>query len=140
MKIKIKEIAEGFTPVYKHEKDACADCMANVDRVVIPPLKTDFIPLGFAVEVPEGYEGIIKGRSGLSASGIISHIGTIDPGYIGEVKAIITNLSKEDFVINRGDRICQFKIQKAEKLVFEKVQELEETERGENGFGSTGIK
>jgi len=140
LEIKIKEIAEGFTPVYMHVTDACADCMANVDNVIIPQGDTVFVPLGFAVEIPAGYEGIIKGRSGLSASGLICALGTIDTGYTGEVKAILTNLSDDAWKINRGDRICQFKVQKSEKINFVKVNQLAESERGENGIGSTGIK
>ena len=137
--IKIKEIAEGFTPVYKHEMDACCDCKANVDKVVIPRKKTMIIPLGFAVEIPNGWEGIIKGRSGLSSKGIVCQIGCIDSNYRGEVGVILTNLSENDFVINRGDRVCQFKVQEAVKINFEKVKELTDTDRGESGFGSSGI-
>ena len=140
MEIKIKEIAEGFTPVYMHETDACADCMANVDKVIIPQGDTVVVPLGFAVEIPAGYEGIVKPRSGQAASGFVCITGTIDPGYIGEVKAIITNLSDDAWKINRGDRICQFKVQKSEKINFIKVNQLAESERGENALGSTGIK
>lgn len=139
LSINIKEIAEGFTPVYKHGTDACADCMANVDKVVIPRKKTALIPLGFAVEIPNGYEGIIKARSGLSSKGVICALGTIDCGYTGEVKAILTNLSDRDFVINKGDRVCQFKVQRAEKIQFIKVDKLTDSERSTNGFGSTGV-
>ena len=133
MNIKIVEIKEGFIPVYQHTTDACADCKANVHGTTVK------IPLGFAVEIPNGYEGIIKGRSGLSSKGIISALGTIDAGYNGEVCAIITNLSGSDFMLNPGDRICQFKVQKSEKIIFEKVEKLADSERGCAGFGSTGV-
>lgn len=140
MNIKIVEIKEGFIPVYKHNTDACADCKANIPGTMyIKQGSTEKIPLGFAVEIPNGYEGIIKGRSGLSLKGIISALGTIDTGYTGEVCAIITNLSGSDFTVNPGDRICQFKVQKSEKITFEKVDQLAASERGSGGFGSTGI-
>ena len=140
MNIKIVEIKEGFIPVYKHNTDACADCKANIpEKMYIKHGSTQKIPLGFAVEIPNGYEGIIKGRSGLASKGIISALGTIDEGYTGEVCAIITNLSGSDFIVNPGDRICQFKVQKAEKIMFEKVEHLAPSERGSGGFGSTGV-
>ena len=143
MNVKIKEIKSNHIPVYKHEIDACADCMANVSenkRIVIHRFETVKIPLGFAVEIPNGYEGIIKGRSGLTSKGIYCGLGTIDCGYTGEVCAIITNLSNDDYYVIDGDRICQFKIQKSEKMIFNIVGELSESERGDNGFGSSGIQ
>lgn len=140
MNIKIVELRKGFTPVYKHAIDACADCFANVNGTTyIENGTTTKIPLGFAVEIPIGYEGITKGRSGLSSKGIIIQSGCIDPGYNGEVCAIITNLSGIKFMINPGDRICQFKVQKSEKIIFEKVSKLADSDRGSSGFGSTGI-
>lgn len=140
MNIKVVELKEGFTPVYKHSIDACCDCFANVNETMyIEHGFTVKVPLGFAVEIPIGYEGIIKGRSGLSSKGVVTAIGTIDPGYIGEVCAIITNLSRQAFIINPGDRICQFKVQKSEKIFFEKVKELANSERADKGFGSTGV-
>ena len=141
MNIKIVEIREGFTPVYKHPTDACCDCFANIkESLYIENGFTVKIPLGFAVEIPIGYEGIIKGRSGLTSKGIHCGIGTIDAGYTGEVCAIITNHSLQTFIVNPGDRICQFKIQAAEKIYFEKVKDLADSERGKKGFGSTGVQ
>lgn len=139
MNVKIKELKPNHIPVYKHSTDACADCMAAVGVNVIEPGETMRIPLGFAVEIPVGYEGIIKGRSGLTSKGIFCGLGCIDAGYTGEVCAIITNLSHRPFEIKNGDRICQFKIQEAEKIHFEKVEKLADSERSSNGFGSTGI-
>lgn len=139
MNVKIKELRPNHIPVYKHAIDACADCMAAVGFIEIEPGETMKIPLGFAVEIPVGYEGVIKGRSGLTSNGILCGLGCIDPGYTGEVCAIITNLSHRPFAIRNGDRICQFKIQKAEKINFEKVDMLADSERSSNGFGSTGV-
>lgn len=139
MNVKIKELKPNHIPVYKHVTDACADCMAAVGYIEIDSGETMRIPLGFAVEIPVGYEGIIKGRSGLTSKGILCGLGCIDAGYTGEVCAIITNLSNRPFEIKDGDRICQFKIQEAEKIYFEKVDKLSDSERGDKGFGSSGV-
>ena len=140
MNIKIKELREGYTPVYIHPTDACADCFANLkEPLYIENGMTVKIPLGFAVEIPIGYEGITKGRSGLSSKGLILQSGCIDPGYTGEVCAIVTNLTGGDFPVCDGDRICQFKIQESEKIYFEKVKQLSESDRGCKGFGSSGV-
>ena len=139
MNVKIRELRPNHIPVYKHVTDACADCMAAVGFIVIDSGETMRIPLGFAVEIPVGYEGIIKGRSGLTSQGILCGLGCIDAGYTGEVCAIITNLSHRPFEIRDGDRICQFKIQEAEKIYFEKVDKLADSERGDKGFGSSGV-
>lgn len=140
MIVKIKELREGYTPVYKHTTDACCDCFANlVEPLYIENGFTVKIPLGFAVEIPIGFEGITKGRSGLSSKGLLLQSGCIDPGYIGEVCAIVTNLSGATFIVNPGDRICQFKVQAAEKIYFERVEKLADSERSDKGFGSTGI-
>lgn len=140
MNIKIKELREGYTPVYKHTTDACCDCFANLmEPLYIENGFTVKIPLGFAVEIPIGFEGITKGRSGLSSKGLLLQSGCIDPGYIGEVCAIVTNLSGATFIVNPGDRICQFKVQASEKIYFERVEKLADSERSDKGFGSTGI-
>ena len=140
MNIKIVELREGFTPVYKHTTDACCDCFANLkEPLYIENGMTVKIPLGFAVEIPIGYEGITKGRSGLSSKGLILQSGCIDPGYTGEVCAIVTNFTGAVYPICDGDRICQFKVQKAEKIYFEKVKQLADSERGGKGFGSSGV-
>lgn len=139
IKLDIVELKAGHIPVYKHETDACADCMASLEEdMEIKSGETRLVPLGFCVAIPEGWEGVIKGRSGLSSQGILGAIGTIDCGYTGEVKAIITNISKEPFVVQNGDRVCQFKVQVAEKINFNKVDTLAKSDRGSNGFGSTG--
>jgi dUTP pyrophosphatase len=141
MNIKIKEIREGYTPVYKHPIDACCDCFANLkEPLCIKTGETVKIPLGFAVEIPIGYEGITKGRSGLNSKGLILQIGCIDPGYTGEVCAIVTNLTGQECIVEDGDRICQFKIQESKKIQFEKVEKLADSERSDKGFGSTGVK
>ena len=101
-----------------------------------------YIPLGVAIELPEGYEAQIRPRSGLAAKygiTVANAPGTIDADYIGEIKVILVNLSKEKFVINPGERIAQMVISKYEKIEWNEVSELEKTDRGEGGFGSTGM-
>ena len=101
------------------------------------------IPLGVAMKLPEGYEAQIRPRSGLTIKNgitIINTPGTIDPDYTGDVGVILVNISNEDFVVQPGDRIAQMVINKFEQAEFEVVEELDETERGEGGFGHTGIK
>lgn len=140
MKVKIKELKEGFTPTYTRKGDACLDCRAAIesDSISIPTNARCLVSLGFALALPEGYEAVIRPRSGLSKMGIDVAIGTVDANYRGEIKANIINNSDGPFTINRGERICQMAIRKTEDIEFEKVSELDETERGINGFGSSG--
>lgn len=139
MNIKIFE--GGKPPVYKHDDDACADCHARIKTGEITLLsgKRTLVPLGVAIELPSGFEAVIRPRSGLSKRGIDCAIGTIDAGFRAEVQACIINNSGEDFVIHNGDRICQMKIQEARQFAFERVSELSDTERGTAGWGSTGV-
>lgn len=140
MKIKIKELKEGFTPTYTRKGDACLDCRAAIadEFIKIPSHSRCLIPLGFALALPEGYEAVIRPRSGLSKDGIDVAIGTVDSNYRGEIKANIINNSEGPFEIRRSEKICQLAIRKTEEIEFEKVSELDETERGINGFGSSG--
>ena len=138
MKVKIKKINDGKIPEYKTPGSAGADCYSRIMRQVHPK-EIIRIPLGFAVEIPEGYEMQIRPRSGLTSRGIFSQLGTIDSDYRGEVNAVITNNSNEDFMIEKYSRICQIVLVPIEKAEFEIVDNLSNTERGSNGFGSTGI-
>lgn len=137
MEVKIKLINGGKMPAYKRIGDACLDCYSNED-VFIPLLCRKVIGLGFAMELPQGFEGVIRPRSGMSTNGIDEVIGTIDSNYRGEVKAIIINNSTENITIKKGDRICQLAIRKTEEISFIPVEELNESNRGANGFGSSG--
>ena len=143
MNVKIKIIEGGKMPMFQREGDACADCYAriadNVKYVSIPPSSRCLVNLGFALELPKGYEAIIRPRSGLSLQKIDICIGTIDSNYRGEVKACIVNNSEGSFNVKNGDRICQLAIRKTEYIVFEQVDKLSDSERGDNGFGSSGI-
>lgn len=139
MNIKLFEV--GQAPEYKTDGAACADCYARIPTGEITLLagKRTLVPLGFAIELPEGFEAVIRPRSGLTKKGIDSAIGTIDSDYRGELMACVVNNSGEDFVIRNGDRICQLKIQPAEQVPFVAVDKLSETERGSKGWGSTGV-
>lgn len=143
MDIKIKVFEGGKLPVYKTKGASCADCYARLegkDFTVIFPNERELIPLGFALELPEGYEAVIRPRSGMMSKGIDEAIGTIDSDYRGEVRACIINNTTQRIKIYNGDRICQMKIQESQQFNFKVVDELSETERGVGGFGSTGVK
>ena len=141
MQIKIKRIKNGKLPEYKTQGSAGADCYARITgRLLLGPGETYTIPLGFAVEIPEGYEMQIRPRSGLASKNKINVIlGTIDSDYRGEVKAIFWNCGDEAFEIKDGDRIAQAVIAPVIKVNWNEVEELSETKRGEGGFGSTGV-
>jgi dUTP pyrophosphatase len=107
----------------------------------LQPLERKLLPTGLYIELPVGYEAQIRPRSGLAAKHGISVLnapGTIDADYRGEIKVILVNLSNEAFTINPGERIAQMVVAKYEKVEWQEVETLSETERGEGGFGSTG--
>ena len=143
VEVKIKLIDGGLLPEAKTEGAVCADCYARTpfeEEIVIPVGERRLIPLGFAMEIPDGYEAVIRPRSGLSSKGIDETVGTIDTDYRGEVKGCLVNNSKEDFVVHNGDRICQIAIRQVPKIMFTITDNLSETERGEGGFGSTKLR
>lgn len=139
MRVKIKLVSGGKLPEYKTKGASCCDCYAREGRVLYPHNRA-VIPLGFCLELPEGYEAQIRPRSGLSKKGIDSILGTIDSDYRGEVCAIIVNTLDKAIYIEDGERVCQMKIAKSPQVDFELCEELEASERGANGFGSTGEK
>lgn len=142
-RVKIKLISGGKMPVYKTKMAAGADAFARLESpVIVKPNTIAKIPLGFIVELPEGYEMQIRSRSGLSLNHGIINLnapGTVDADYRGEVCAIIFNCLKEDFTINNEDRVSQLVINQIPSISFEITDELGQTERGSDGFGSTGI-
>lgn len=143
MNIKIKRIENGKLPTYETIGAAGADCYARInEKVIVKPKTVETIPLGFAVEIPEGYEMQIRGRSGNARKKwvqVFNSPGTIDSDYRGEVGAILYNASDNDFEVNPGDRIAQAIIAPVIQAKWEEVTELSETKRGTGGFGSTGI-
>ncbi len=143
-KVKIVNKSAYPVPAYATELSAGMDLKANMtEPVTIGSLERAMIPTGIYMELPEGYEAQIRPRSGLAAKfgvTVANAPGTVDADYRGEVKVILVNLSKEPFVINPGERIAQMVIAKYEKIEWEEVEELGDTERGDGGFGSTGRK
>lgn len=144
MKIKIINKSKHELPEYKTAFSAGMDLRANLDKsILLKPLERKIIPTGLYLEIPPGYEGQIRSRSGMAFNHGIScpnSPGTIDADYRGELGVILINLSKEDFVINDGDRIAQLIIAKHETITWEEVERLNSSERGDKGYGSSGIK
>ena len=116
-------------------------CAAVESELILKAGETALVPSGFAIALPEGYEAQVRPRSGLAIKhqvGILNSPGTIDADYRGEVKVILTNFGKKDFVIKRGDRIAQLVIAKYERVAWDEKESLDETQRGAGGFGHTG--
>ncbi|MDY4174963.1 MAG: dUTP diphosphatase [Bacteroidales bacterium] len=144
VQIKIINRSQNPLPANSTPGSAGMDLRANLSEdVTIPSLGRAIVPTGIFIQLPVGYEAQIRPRSGLAAkSGItvLNSPGTIDSDYRGEICAILVNLSDTSFTIHNGDRICQMVIAKHETAVFEEVQSLDDTERGNGGFGHSGIK
>ncbi len=131
-------------PEYATEQSAGVDLRANIDApIVLSPLQRVLVPTGLHIALPVGYEAQVRPRSGLALKKgitVLNAPGTIDADYRGEIGVILINLSNEDFVIEDGERIAQLVIAKHEKAEFLPVEVLDETERGEGGYGHTGVK
>ena len=143
MEVKIVNKSDNQLPAYETVNSAGMDLRAYLPEgaIVIKPLQRVLVPTGLFMEIPEGYEGQVRPRSGLAIkSGItvLNTPGTIDADYRGEVKIILINLSDTDFTINSGDRIAQIIFAKCEQMEVVNVETLSETERGSGGFGHTG--
>ena len=137
MKIKYKKLDNFISPpVRAYGTDAGADVLSP-DTYLIPPRSRMAIPLGFALEIPEGYMGIIVTKSSTFKKGLYSHIPPIDCGYTGECHALIENVTDNYITINKGDKIAQLIILPMITPSFEEVKELSKSERGVGGFGST---
>jgi dUTP pyrophosphatase len=143
MKIKIVNKSKHRLPSYETPASAGVDLRANLDEpVVLKPLERSLIPTGLFIELPVGYEAQIRPRSGLAIKKGITLLntpGTIDADYRGEIKIILANISNDEFVVNDGERIAQMVIAQHEQAEWIEVEELEKTERGAGGFGSTGV-
>ena len=142
MNVKIVNRSGNSLPEYSTSLSAGMDLRANMDDpVVLKPLERRLIPTGLFIELPGGFEAQIRPRSGLALKKGISVVntpGTIDADYRGEIGIILINLSKEDFIVNHGERICQMVINKVEMIAWKEVESLEDSERGAGGFGHTG--
>ena len=144
MKVQVINKSKHALPQYATEQSAGMDLRADIDEpITLGSLEKAMVPTGLHIELPDGYEAQVRPRSGLAAKHgitVLNSPGTIDADYRGEIKVILVNLSKEPFVINRGERIAQMVIARYEKIEWEQVCELSDSERGEGGFGSTGKK
>ena len=145
LKIAMLEGCEDLVPVRKSEEDSGFDLKCAEDALNLAPGMSFPVSCGFKMSLPVGYEGQVRPRSGLAAKhgiGICNAPGTIDSGYRGIVCAILINHGKESITFKKGDRIAQLVINKLPSVEIEKVEvkDLEQSERGEKGFGSSGIK
>lgn len=141
---KIINHAKHALPEYATPYSAGMDLRANLEQPVqIHPLERVIIPTGLFIELPAGYEAQIRPRSGLAAKHgltVLNSPGTIDADYRGEIKVILVNLSNQQFTIEDGERIAQMIIAKHETVVWEVTDKLKDTDRGEGGFGHSGVK
>ena len=144
MEVKIVNKSNNPLPEYKTVQSAGMDLRAFIaEPIVLKPLERKLIPTGLYIALPDGYEAQIRPRSGLALKNgitVLNTPGTIDADYRGEIGVILINLSDTEFTIESGDRICQMVIQKIEQPEMIEVFVLDETERGDGGFGHTGTK
>lgn len=144
MKVKIINKSHHPLPEYATEQSAGLDLRANIDTPIeLKPLERCLVPTGLFMALPKGYEAQVRPRSGLAIKkgiGVLNSPGTIDADYRGEICIILINLSSEKFVIEDGERIAQMVISKFEQTQWDEVEVLDETERGDGGFGHTGKK
>ena len=144
--IQIKVVNKGHQPLpaYATPQSAGMDLRANLDGpVTLRPMERRIIPTGLHIALPAGFEAQVRPRSGLALKHgitVLNAPGTIDADYRGELGVLLINLSAEDFVINDGERIAQMVVARHERVAFSVVDELDETERGEGGYGHTGLK
>lgn len=146
MNLKIRKIDKSVNnplPVYATEHSSGLDISSSSQQdLVLQPMQTILIPTNLVLEIPEGYEGQVRPRSGLAIKhniGILNSPGTIDSDYRGELKILLTNFGNEPFTVKFGDRIAQLVIAKAEKVQIELADELTSTKRDSGGFGHTGL-
>ena len=144
--IKIKVVNRGHQqlPAYATPQSAGMDLRANLSEpITLHPMERRLIPTGLHIALPEGYEAQVRPRSGLALKHgltVLNTPGTIDADYRGKIGVVLINLSQEDFVINDGERIAQMVIARHEQGDLVVVEELDQTERGEGGYGHTGVK
>jgi len=142
MKVKIVNKSQNSIPLYSTAQSAGMDIRAYLtESLILRPLERKLIPTGLFMQLPEGYEAQIRPRSGLAINKgitVLNSPGTIDADYRGEIKIILINLSQEDFIVNPGERIAQMIISSYKQVEWEEVAKLDDTERGEGGFGHSG--
>ena len=142
MKVKIVNRSAWPVPAYATAQSAGMDLKADItEPVELAPLQRAMIPTGLSIALPRGTEAQVRPRSGLAAKygvTVLNSPGTIDADYRGEIKVILVNLSDRPFTVNPGERIAQLVMAKYESVTWDEVEILDETARGEGGFGSTG--
>lgn len=143
LNVKIVNKSNHQLPSYATASSAGMDLKANIlEPIVLKPMERYLFPTGIYIQLPEGYEAQIRPRSGLAAKygiTVTNAPGTVDADYTGEVKVSLINLSNDIFVVQPGERIAQMVVARYEKITWNEVAELDETERGAGGFGSTGM-
>ena len=143
MKVKVVNKSNHRLPEYKTSGAAGVDLKADIsESIVLKPGEVQVIPTGLYMAIPSGYEIQVRSRSGLAAKESVFCLnspGTLDPDWRGNTGVILANFGKHNFVINPGDRIAQAVLNKIEKIEWDEVSTLDNTDRGEGGFGSTGI-
>lgn len=140
LKVKIKKTADVKMPSYAHKGDSGVDLYA-AEEYMLNPMERKLIATGIKIAIPYGHEAQIRPKSGLALQGI-SHancVGTIDSSYRGEIKIPVINFGNKPYRIEKGKKIGQMVFAKVEEAVFKEVEELGETTRNDNGFGSTGL-
>ena len=144
MKVQVINKSKHPLPKYETEQSAGMDIRANLNEpIVLKPLQRCLVPTGLYIALPKGFEAQIRPRSGLAIKkgiGVLNSPGTIDADYRGEVCVILINLSAEPFEIQDGERIAQMVVARYEQAQWTEVESLDETERGEGGFGHSGEK
>lgn len=144
MEVKVINKSGSALPQYSTPLSAGMDLRASISEpITLGPLERAMVPTGLYMEIPAGYEGQVRPRSGLAAKKgitVLNAPGTVDADYRGEVKVILVNLSNEPFTIENGERIAQLVLAKHEVIEWKETDTLEESERGAGGFGSTGVK
>jgi len=144
MKLKVINKSKHKLPEYTTELSAGMDLRANIDvDLLLKPLQRVLVKTGLFIELTPGYEAQVRPRSGLAFKKgitVLNSPGTIDADYRGEIGVILVNLSDEDFIITDGERIAQMVISKHEQAIWKEVDSLQNSERGNGGFGSTGVK
>lgn len=129
----------GNKPTKGHDTDTGNDLISS-GEVILSPNETEVLSTGLRISLPKGYGAVIRGRSSMSKKGLLVHQGTIDEGYTGELGICITNLTGAPVKIEAGDRIAQIVLERRTDVSWILTDSLGKTERGDNGFGSTGVK
>ena len=144
MEVKIINRSNNALPAYETAHAAGLDIRAHLtEAICIAPMQRQLIPTGLFIELPIGYEAQIRPRSGLAFKNgitVLNSPGTIDADYRGEIGVLLVNLSSQDFLVEDGERVAQMVVAEFKQITWNESEELENTDRGAGGFGSTGVK